>query len=136
MSLGALVHFHALPARKQKVIPALIAQATTKAAARDVGINEHTLIKWLKDPAFEAAYREARYVVMDEAFTLLQKACKKAVETIITVMEDPETNGFVRLQAAQAVLENATKSRQIVELEARIAALERAEHPVDPAQAA
>jgi hypothetical protein len=126
----SLVHIYKLSVRQQKAIPALVTHATIKGAAAELGLNQVTLIRWLTQPAFAAAYREARHVVMAEAFAVLQKASAKAVETIISVMEDPEANAFVRLQAAQSVLNTALKTRATEELEERIAALEQAaEHP-------
>lgn len=113
-----------LPKKQQAAIPALLQEPTIRASAARAGVKEITLYRWLKQSQFQAAYREARYIIMDEAFTLLQKSCTEAAKTVISIMQDTDANPFVRLQAANAVLDMAVKSRAVDELEARIAALE------------
>jgi hypothetical protein len=114
-----------LPKRQQAAIPALLQHKTIRAAAAQVGVREQTLLCWLRDATFQAVYREARYLVMDEAFQVLQKACTEAAETLVALMQDHNAAASVRLQAAQTVLATAIKSRVVDELEVRLTELER-----------
>jgi transposase-like protein len=116
--------FARLPRRQQAGVTALLSTQTVRDAAGALGINEATLYRWLTMPAFQAGYREARYVVMDAALAELQKACTKAAQTLVDLLEDAQGPTVVRLRAAQVVLDTALKSRTVDELEARIAALE------------
>jgi uncharacterized small protein (DUF1192 family) len=116
--------FARLPRRQQAGITALLSAETVRAAAGAIGINEATLYRWLAMPAFQRAYQEVRYLAMDAALARLPPACTKAAETMITLLEDAQVPAFVRLKAAQAILDMALKSRTVDELEARIAALE------------
>lgn len=91
------------------------------AAVRD---SRSTFYRWLKDAAFQAAYREARRAVVQHAMTQLQRATGEAVETLRRVMQNSESPASARVAAAKAVLETAVKGLELEDLEARIAALE------------
>ena len=114
-----------LSQRQQNALPALLSNNTLKEAAAEAGIGERTLVRWLTQDDFKAGYRAARYIAMEEAFSVMQKSCTEAAMVIIEIMKSG-TNDFVRLQAAQNVIGLANKSRTIEELEARIDALEQA----------
>ena len=49
--------------KKEAAIVALLSHRSIEDAAREVGIAPKTLLRWLKDPEFDAAYREARRAV-------------------------------------------------------------------------
>jgi hypothetical protein len=95
VTISTLLHFPKLTARQQRAIPALLTHPPTRAAAAQAGIHEMTLIKWMRQPDFDAAYREARYVVMEEAFAVLQKACTQAAQTMMDLMKDTTLPAFV-----------------------------------------
>ena len=46
--------------KKEQAIVALLTQRTTEDAARSIGIGPATLLRWLKEPEFDASYRAAR----------------------------------------------------------------------------
>jgi hypothetical protein len=46
--------------KKEEAIAALLSQPSIEQAARVAGIGPKTLLRWLKLPEFQAAYREAR----------------------------------------------------------------------------
>lgn len=46
--------------RKEQAIAALLTERNVDEAARSVGISTATLMRWQKDPEFQASYREAR----------------------------------------------------------------------------
>jgi len=53
--------------KKEAAITALLTQRNMEEAARATGVAPNTLLKWLKLPAFQAAYREARRDVFGQA---------------------------------------------------------------------
>ena len=115
-----------LSLRQQKSIPFLLAARTTKEAGLQAKVSEFTLCRWLAQPAFQAAYRAARHVIMDEALAVLQKSCTRAVEVMVEVLESTEAPEIVRLRAAHMILDIAVRGRSVQELEDRLAALEQA----------
>jgi transposase-like protein len=46
--------------KREQAIAALLSHSNVDAAARAVGISGNTLLRWTKEPEFEAAYQEAR----------------------------------------------------------------------------
>jgi hypothetical protein len=46
--------------KQEEAIAALLTQRNVEEAARSAGIGTRTLLRWLKVPEFQAAYRQAR----------------------------------------------------------------------------
>jgi hypothetical protein len=100
-------------------------QGSLQAAAAASGINEKTLRRWLReDAAFQMAYRDARRQVVQQAIVQVQQTTGDAVETLRTVMQDPEAPASARVSAARVVLDTAIKAIELEDLEQRIVALE------------
>jgi hypothetical protein len=111
--------------RKQELaIAALLTCPTLLAAARQCGLAEVTLHRWLKDSAFQTAYREARRAAVQFAIVQVQCATAEAVETLRVVMHDSESPASARVSAAKTILDTAIKAVELEDLEARIVALE------------
>jgi transposase-like protein len=45
--------------KKEEAVAALLSQRNVEEAARVVGIDAKTLLRWMKEPEFDAAYRVA-----------------------------------------------------------------------------
>jgi hypothetical protein len=104
----------------------LFVQRNLEDAARAVGISPKTLLRWMKDPEFDAAYREARRTAFGQAVARLQQGASAAVTTLLKTMIEPNTPASVRVRAAECVLNHAMKAIEIEDIEARVAELERA----------
>ena len=90
------------------------------------GIGTKTLLRWLKLPEFQAAYRQARREAFGQAVARLQQGTSAAATTLLKMMLDPKTPASVRVRAAECVMNQATKAIEIEDIEARVAELERA----------
>ena len=64
--------------RQDALISALLLAPTLAEAAQMAGISEATAWRWLKDKAFQTAYREARREVVRQAVAQVQQACSIA----------------------------------------------------------
>jgi hypothetical protein len=122
-------HGEKLSRKQELAIAALLTCSAITDAAKQCSIGEVTLHRWLKDATFQAAYREARRAVVQQAITQVQRATGEAVETLRNVMQDRESPASARVSAAKAILETAVKGIEIEDLEARIAALEAQGEP-------
>lgn len=123
-------HGEKLSQRQELAISALLTEPSLLDAAQRVRIGERTLRRWLHAPehqAFQAAYREAKRDVVEQAITQVQQATGKAVATLLAVMDDPLSPASAKVSAARAVLEQALKAVELEDLEARIARLEAAQ---------
>ena len=112
--------------RYARAIAALIVSPSVSEAAESAGIAERTLWRWMSDPEFEIAYREARQASVTAAIAKLQRTCGAAVDTLAAVMDDPAASASARVAAARCVLDTALRAIEYENLEVRIAALEQA----------
>jgi hypothetical protein len=117
-------HGEKLSHKQERAIAALLAAPSVTAAAQQIEVNENTLLRWLKDAAFQSAYRDARRAVVQHAIAQVQRATGEAVETLRNVMQDLEAPASARVSAAKAMLETALKGIEIDDLAARMAVLE------------
>jgi hypothetical protein len=95
-------------------------------AAKSIGIGAQTLLRWLKVPEFDAAYRQARRAAFSQSTARLQQATSAAVSTLLKIMVDTNTPPSVRVRAADSVLDHASQAIEIEDVEVRVAALEQA----------
>jgi hypothetical protein len=113
--------------RKQEdAIAALLTQRNVEEAAGAAGIGTRTLLRWLKLPGFDAAYRAARRAAFGQSIARLQQASGAAVATLLKIMVDPNAPASTRLRAADSVLDHGAKGIEIEDVEMRVAALEAA----------
>lgn len=114
-----------LTKKQEKAVVALLAAPTVQAAAEAAGVSERTLWRWLQQPEFKEAYRQARREAVSHAIGRLQQATTRAVETLEEVMGNPEAKESARVSAAKTVLDAALKALELEDLEARVEELER-----------
>src|SRR5438046_455273 len=95
--------------KKEEAIVALLSNPTIEQAARTIGIGTKTLLRWLKDPGFNAEYLSARRAVFSQSLARLQQATGAAVSTLLKVMVDPNSPASTRIRAADSVLNHAAK---------------------------
>lgn len=110
--------------RKQEVvIAALLSETSHAAAATKAGVSEATLQRWLRLPAFQTAYRQARRSIVEVAIGRLQQAASKAVDTLERNLNCGNPGNEIR--AAQVILDNAVKAIELLDCVERIEELER-----------
>jgi hypothetical protein len=112
--------------KKEEAIVALLSQRSVEEAARTVNCPARTLYRWLKEPEFNAAYREARRAAFSQSVARLQQMSAAAVSTLGKIMVDASAPAASRVRAAHSVLDHAAKAIELEDLEARLAALEEA----------
>ena len=117
--------------KKEEAVAALLVQRNLEDAARAVGISAKTLLRWMKEPEFDAAYRTARRAAVGQAVTRLQQGTSAAATTLLKTMIDPTTPASVRVRAAECVMNQATKAIEIEDIQARLAALEQEAQKAD-----
>src|SRR5215510_4533404 len=77
--------------KMEEAVAALLTHRNQEEAARAVGIGTATLLRWQKEPEFQAAYRAARRTAHAQSVARLQQATSAAVTTLLKVMVDPST---------------------------------------------
>ena len=111
--------------KKEEAVAALLVQRNLEDAARAVGISPKTLLRWMKEPEFDNAYRAARRAAFGQAIARLQQGASAAATTLLKTMIDPATPASVRVRASECVMNHANKGIELEDIEARLAALER-----------
>ena len=96
--------------KKEEAIAALLTQRNFEEAARAVGIGAQTMLRWLKVPEFQKAYRDARRDAFSQSIARLQQASGAAVSTLLNVMVDPATPASSRIRAADSILGSPQES--------------------------
>jgi len=119
-------HGAKLPRKQEEAVAALLSQRNIEDAARAAGVGTRTLLRWLKLPEFQAAYREARRAAFGQSIARLQQASSAAVATLLKVMVDASAPAASRVRAADCVLDHASKAIEIEDIEVRVSELERA----------
>ncbi len=68
--------------KKEDAIVALLTTRTVEEAARVVGVSTKTLLRWMKEPEFDTAYRAAKRAAFGQtiasAASSLQRSCDDA----------------------------------------------------------
>jgi len=112
--------------KMEEAIAALLTQRNIEEAAKAAGISTRTLLRWMKGPEFQKAYREARRNAYSQAVAKLQQGSNAAATTLLKIMLDPNMPASVRVRAAEAVMSHSSKAIEIEDVEARVTELERA----------
>jgi len=117
--------------KNEEAIAALLTQRSLEDAAKTAGIGTQTLLRWLKLPEFQAAYREARRQAVQQAVARLQQATGAAAITVLKLMTDPNVPAAVKLRAAECVFAHAIKGIELEDIETRLTELERNAKPLN-----
>src|SRR5260370_35993188 len=118
--------------KKEQAIAALLTQRNLDEAARAVGVVPNTLLRWMKEPEFDVAYREARRLAYGQSVARLQQAASAASSTLLKIMIAPNSPPSCRLRAADSVLSHAAKAIELEDIDVRVTELERAAEASKP----
>jgi hypothetical protein len=111
--------------RFNAAVDAMITERTLNAAATKAGISARTLRRWLSNPAFAAAVREARRHALAATSTALVAATTTATDALVTIAEDKEAPHAARVQAARALLDHARGFVEVDDFAAELADMKK-----------
>jgi transposase-like protein len=112
--------------KKEEAVAALLSHRNIEEAARAIGVVPNTLLRWMKEPEFDVAYRAAKRAAFGQAIARLQQGSSAAATTLLKLMLDPATPPSTRARCSESVLGLASKAIELEDIESRLAALERA----------
>ncbi|MCC6678143.1 MAG: hypothetical protein IT436_13460 [Phycisphaerales bacterium] len=110
--------------KQERAIAALLTEPSLAKAAETAGVGVRSLTRWLSQPEFKRAFREARKVAFMQAIALTQRYTPLAVHTLAKVMNDPAAPYAAKVSAAAAILKFGRESIELDDLAHRIEALE------------
>ena len=122
--------------RQHSALPAIAVARSVAQAARDTGVAERTLRRWLSDPEFRKELNRVRQESYDLARQQLQAILPRAVSVITEIAED-SPDPVLRLRAARYLMTYSNRIHEVEKLQSRLSDLDEAvEHirgtnPVD-----
>ena len=94
----------------EEIIAALLQHGTVREAAEAAGTTPRTIYDRMNnDYEFRGQYAEAKSSLVRKAVFSINEKLADAIEAVSDIMNDPDTNAAVRLQAAQTIINNAAK---------------------------
>jgi hypothetical protein len=117
-------HGAKITGKQEQAIAALLTQPTLDAAAAACGIAPPTLDRWLQLPEFQSAYQAARRQVLESALVALQSDANDARAALRRNLTCGQPTTEVR--AADIILDQAVKGAEFLDVQERLAELERA----------
>lgn len=119
-----LLDTEGLSPKQEEAIVALLKETTIAKAAEAIDVHVRTVYRWMKEPAFSRAYREARRQAFAHAISLTQHYAPMAIHALAKIMTDSTAPHSARASAASSILKFSRESIEIDDLCARIEALE------------
>jgi hypothetical protein len=114
-----------LSAKKEEAILALLTARSVEEAARSANIPSRTLYRWMKEPDFASAFRQAKSVAFAQAVARVQQGAGAAVSTMMRLMVDATVPPATRLRAAELVYKHAQDGIETEGFDERLSALEQ-----------
>ena len=118
-----------LTARQQRMIAALLSEATQDAALKSAGVGFTALKRWRAEPAFVDALSAARRELFADGYARLLGEQSRNLDELARLRDDGE-NENTRLRAAIALEQSLVKRHELLtlgDLERRIAQLEQSQ---------
>ncbi len=115
----------ALNPRQKKAIKILQDGLSMKDSAEAIGCSKRTLYNWLRDDEFLSQLRGQQDAAQAAALSLLIAAGRRAVLTLIEIMDDDKLPATTRMAASKTIIDESIKVREAIELERRVRDEER-----------
>jgi len=113
-----------LSGKQRKALEALLQTGEVSHAATAAGVSRDTVYRWMKQPGFAAAVREAEARALDEVSRVLIRLSRAAVGTLAGAMADRNAPLSARVRAADITLSRLLQVRELATIEERLSALE------------
>jgi transposase-like protein len=108
---------------RARALHGLLAGQTVAAAARSAGVNPSTVFRWLKDSGFSEALEAGRKAVFADSLGRLKVSAAASIDRLSAIVAGKDT-GEAR-KAASTLLGLALKAHELIEVDEKIAELER-----------
>ena len=115
-------HGEKLTRKREVAIAALLVEPTLDQAAIAAGVAPSTLRRWRRLPSFAEEYRARRLESLEHAVGVLHGLAAAAAAALARALESGDTGAEIR--AACAIFDRAAAGSELLDLAARIEALE------------
>ena len=112
---------------QRRAIKALLKYPTIEQVAEVIGVSSRTIFRWLDDPGFRLELGQAEGEAIDRITRRLLVLADKALLAIEDILDNPDQDGASNKRlAAQAILDQLLKLRELRNIENRLSDLEKA----------
>ena len=84
---------------------------------RDLGISTKTAFCWLKQEKVKTEIDKRLALLSNKAMQKLQIATEKAVDTLLSILEDSKTSNFEKIKASETILKSSVKAYEVRAIE-------------------
>ena len=109
--------------RDVRIVAALAAGQSYDQVAAQLKVSKRTLVRRMADPTFQVEVRQARAQLLNEAVGILAGEAAATARALVA-LRDGADGDSTRLGACRVILDRLVAAQELMELEARIAALE------------
>ena len=109
----------------EKIMSALIATGSVRAAAKAACVSQTTIRTRLNDPNFRAEYEKAKSEILTEACDALAARLTLAVDVLCEVLDSDATPATVKVSAADSILRQGLRYVEAANILRRLDALEQ-----------
>jgi len=113
-----------LTSRQVKALPHLACCSSNEEACRQAGISKDCFYTWIKNPIFKAELEKLRNEIVHDAISHLKSNTIKAATTLVC-LTDRVDSPSVQRAAANDILNQVMKFKELTEIEERLRALEK-----------
>ena len=110
----------------EAIVAAILSNSTNRDAAVACGLSEKQFYSRLSTPSLKAKLAEARARLLENATTAILARVGEAVETMANIMRDEKSPAQTRLNACDAIVRNALRMGEQIDVLNRVEALEKA----------
>lgn len=110
-------------AKRLAAVPLLAAGLSYDDIAERIRVTKRTIVAWNADAAFAAEVARARSAILEQTAGLLAGEALATVKVLVTLRDRGEVEG-TRLGACRTILDKLVATRELVELEQRLGAIE------------
>ena len=108
----------------EAIIAALIEKGSIKAAAASLECAPRTLYERMKATEFKTLYAQAKADIIKSATAKLQGNICGAIDTLVTIMQDPQAGNQTRVNCAVSILQYGARYTEAIDIIERLEALE------------
>jgi phage terminase small subunit len=119
-----------LSPKQRRFLETLLSGVSVAQACRLTGTPERTAYRWMRQPHFKQALREAEDELTEQAMRRLLSMQGEAIDALQAILSSQSTPPGQKLRAVEVALGQALRFRNHVDLETRLAELEEVVHQV------
>lgn len=115
----------AMNSKQTAFLKAMLEESTITKAAAAAGINRKTAYRYLQSPDFQQELNRRRSEAISDTVRYLQGKLALCNETLIAIIENPDTGNQIKINACNSVYANCKAMTETAEIIARLEQIEK-----------